>query len=141
MTATERIAVCQAYVSGLTEGDLEKVVALFAADATVRDPVNGPAWEGLDAVRSYYDKARLAVLDMVVSGPVGLPEDGSSAAAPVRALVRRPSGELVILESVGVFEFGPDGKITRLNTYYGSSNVRAVPAGPGTGQPSASSGS
>jgi steroid delta-isomerase len=129
MTPGERVSVWQSYARGLTENDLEGVVALFAADAVVRDPVDGQALTGLEAIRAFYDKARFAVLDMVLSAPIGLPEDGSSAAAPVRVLVRRPGGQLVILETVQVFEFAPDGQVARLTSYYGSSNVRPVHTG------------
>jgi steroid delta-isomerase len=124
VTPEERISAWQSYARGLTENDLEGVVALFAADAVVRDPVDGPAREGLEAIRAFYDASRFAVLDMVLSAPVGLPEGGSWAAAPVRVLVRRPGGQLVILETVQVFEFNPDGQVARLTSYYGSSNVR-----------------
>lgn len=129
MTPEERVSACRAYARALTESDLEQVVALFAADAVVRDPVDGKALTGLAAIRAYYDKARFALLDMVPSGPAGVPEDGSSAAVPVRALVRRPGGQLVILDTIQVFEFAPDGKITRFTSYYGSTNVRPVHTG------------
>lgn len=121
-------AICRAYADGLTSSDLDRVVSLFSSDATVRDPVTAPAVEGSDALRGYYDRAGHAVLDMVVSGPIGVAEDGSSAAMPIRALVRRASGEMVIIESIDVFEFDPAGKISRLTAYYGSHNVRSVMA-------------
>lgn len=55
-TAPEQIrATAQSYVDALVAGDLEAVMALYADDATVEDPVGGgTVHEGAEAIRAFY---------------------------------------------------------------------------------------
>ena len=48
MNTTEHMTeVVQRYVAALNEGDLEGIVALYAADATVEDPVGSEPQRGV----------------------------------------------------------------------------------------------
>ena len=48
-------ATADAYIAGLAAGDLETIMALYAEDATVEDPVGGgTVHEGKAAVREFY---------------------------------------------------------------------------------------
>lgn len=45
------------YATAMTAGDLDAVLALFSPDAVVRDPVDTPAHEGIDAIRTWFGGA------------------------------------------------------------------------------------
>ena len=75
VTAPEQIrATAQSYVDALVAGDLEAVMALYADDATVEDPVGGGnVHEGAEAIRAFYSsvtalKIEAKVLETRVCG-------------------------------------------------------------------------
>ena len=67
-TAPEQIrATAQSYVDALVAGDLEAVMALYADDATVEDPVGGGnVHEGAEAIRAFYSSVTALKIDAKV---------------------------------------------------------------------------
>ena len=60
-------STADSYLGALTSGDLEGVMALYAEDATVEDPVgNGTVHEGTAAIREFYS----SVVAMKIEGEV-----------------------------------------------------------------------
>ncbi|KAA0918354.1 SgcJ/EcaC family oxidoreductase [Dietzia sp. ANT_WB102] len=60
-------STADSYIAALTAGDLEAVMALYAEDATVEDPVgNGTVHEGKAAIREFYS----SVVAMKIDGEV-----------------------------------------------------------------------
>ena len=54
MNTTEHMTdVVQRYVAALNAGDLEGIVALYADDATVEDPVGSEPQRGIAAIRAF----------------------------------------------------------------------------------------
>ena len=69
MSATpEQIrATADTYVAGLQEGDLDKIMSLYAENATVEDPVGGgTVHEGAQAVREFYATVTALKIDAEV---------------------------------------------------------------------------
>ena len=53
----EMKAAMRAYIERINAVDLEGVLALFALDATVEDPVGAGVHQGADALRAFYSLA------------------------------------------------------------------------------------
>ncbi len=62
------ISVMQQYVDAISAGDLEAVVALYAEDAVVEDPVGSEPARGHKALREFYQMACDSVGKMVLDG-------------------------------------------------------------------------
>ena len=48
------VRVFEQYTDALTRDDPDAAIALFAADAVVRDPVDGPVLEGATKIREFF---------------------------------------------------------------------------------------
>ena len=60
------------YAAAWSRLDIDAVLGLFAADAVVHDPVDGPALEGVDAIRAYFSRG----VELRARGEAGRPRAG-----------------------------------------------------------------
>ena len=105
-----------AYVDAMNDGDLERVLSLFAPDAEVEDPVGAPIMERNGFAEFYRRgiemKARLT--------PVAPPRGSHGNAAALAFTVRMESeGRMVSINSVDVATFDESGKIRTMKGYWG----------------------
>ncbi len=121
MNHTEAAAVCQRYVDALVASDLEGVLALFAEDATVEDPVGTPIKAGRDELAAFYQVA----CDSVVAGQLlGTPRfAGAEVAFPFEITITS-NDSTMRMEIIDVFTFDESGKIRGMRAYWGPSNIR-----------------
>jgi steroid delta-isomerase len=112
-------AVLECYVACMTSGDCDGIMALYADDATVEDPVGSEPRRGREAILELYRNA---------AGKVRLELDGrvrvaaNSAAAP---MIGRPTGmEGMVVEIVDVMTFDDDGRITSMRAYWSPDTIR-----------------
>ena len=80
--------VC-AYLARHGETDLEGVVALFAEDACLEDPVGSPSVRGRDAIRAFYRETHRRNGRLVFERIGGVLVGGSELAFHVRARLAR----------------------------------------------------
>jgi len=116
--------VFERYAALLTAGDTEGIVALFAPDAVVRDPVNGPAHRGHAAIRAFYQGGFDAMgggIEMTLDGAVRIA--GRYGAAPFVARTVHHS-ELLCTDTLDVMLFDTDGRIVSMDAYWGPTNFR-----------------
>lgn len=111
--------VLKSYVDLMTAGDYEAIVALYAVDATVEDPIGSPPHCGHAAIREMYRNA---------AGKVQLQLDGRvrvvnhTAAAP---MIGRPTGmEGLVVEIVDIMTFNDEGLITSMRAYWSPETIR-----------------
>lgn len=109
--------VFQAYVDAISGDDVDAVVALFADDAVVEDPVGTPPHRGKDALRGFYQIAVDGIEKMELEGNVRVRDHYGAAA--MRA---KPKGADMHMEVLDVMEFNQDGLITKMTAYWGDSN-------------------
>ncbi|MEH6550345.1 MAG: nuclear transport factor 2 family protein [Pseudomonadales bacterium] len=116
-------SVMQQYVDNITAGDLEAIIALFAEDAVVEDPIGTDANVGHAALRVFYQVACDSVAKMVLEGNVRA-RDSSGACA----MLAYPKGaeDSLVIETLDVMTFNEEGKITAMTAYWGDSNMRAL---------------
>lgn len=115
------------YGEGLTRGDTDAVVALFAADAVVCDPIGSPAHRGIEAVRRFYQSSFDAMgggIDMKLEGAVRIAGREAAAAYIARTVNH---GEPLEIQTLDVMSFDDAGLITSMIAYWGSGNVRKLP--------------
>ena len=118
METSEMRKAVQAYMDGLTQGDVDAVVALYADGATVEDPVGSELKVGADAIREFYTGAVAAGLEAKLSGNIRCTE--SSAAFAFQLAV----GDAPMkIEVIDVFDFNADGKVVAMRAYWGAENV------------------
>lgn len=116
MTAltTEQIReTCETYVSLVGSEDVDAMVALFAEDARVEDPVGSDPHVGHAAIRSFY--ATLPAMDVsaALTGPVHVVADAAAAAFPFEV----HTGEMV-MQVIDVMTFDADGRIATMTAYW-----------------------
>lgn len=121
--------VFEQYAQLMSAGDTEGIVALYASDAVMRDPVTGPAYRGHDEIRAWYQKSfdnNGGHIDMTLDGAVRVA--GRSGAAALTAVAGNGSTTIRV-ETLDVMEFDDAGLIVRMDAYWGPTNVHAT-AGP-----------
>jgi steroid delta-isomerase len=108
------------YPEMVTKGDVEGIVALYAADATIEDPIGSPPHRGIDAVRKFY-QAAAGTVTMKRVGPVHVA--GREAATPLRVLIG-PEGQKQVLDIISVMAFDDDGKIASMRAFWSFDAMR-----------------
>ncbi len=115
-------AALQAYIDGFNAGDADAIMALFAADAVVEDPV-GSAPKSRPEFEAFIRQgvafgARLALV---------APIRGSYAnhAAMAFTVTFIQAGRRVVTDSLDVMTFDAAGKIIRMEGYWGPGDVAA----------------
>ena len=74
-TPEQMTAAVHGYVAAFDKGDPEAVVALFAPDATVEDPVGTDAKIGHAAIREFYTASMATGAKLQLEGPIRLATD------------------------------------------------------------------
>jgi steroid delta-isomerase len=120
------VRVFEAYTEALTRGDADAAVALFAPDAVVRDPVDGPALVGIANIREFFAGGKGVLQHFEVTGAVRIAADGRHAAAPMRARLDFGSGPK-LLDTLDVMTFDDDGRVVSMDAYYGPTNFADAP--------------
>ncbi|MEM7078337.1 MAG: nuclear transport factor 2 family protein [Pseudomonadota bacterium] len=106
------------YADAMRAQDIDTIMSLYAAHATVEDPVGTPAREGADAIRAFYSLAMQSSIDMQRTGAVRF--TGGALAFPFRATI---GGGERIIEGIDVFELDETHKIVSMKAFFGPENV------------------
>ena len=113
----------QAYVDAMSGDDVEKVLELYSEDAVVEDPVGSAAHIGIDAIRGFYSEAIAAVSKMELEGNPRV--RGNIGACAMLAHPLGAEGSMVV-ETLDIMVFNPEGKISAMTAYWGDSNLRML---------------
>jgi len=124
-TTDEMKAAVQAYTAAHTAGDIDGIIAVFAEDAVVADPVDKPAFVGHAAIREFFTGTHefAESLELLVTGPIRAVDH--FAAAPLRA-VTSMGGSKFAVDIIDVFTFDDDGKISDMKAYWTASDIAPV---------------
>ena len=122
-TPERMIATVHAYVEGFAKVDPEAVVALFAADASVEDPVGTPPKTGHQAIREFYTFSMATGAKLHLDGPIRVGHDFAAFAFQVRLKM----GEVdATVDVIDVFRFDAAGKVRRMEAYFGPGNFSGM---------------
>ena len=117
MDNAARIAVVNEYVRAFEEADIAIIRNIYAADATVEDPVGTELHRGLDAVCKFYEAALGSGAKLALTGTPRC--SGNAVAFPFQ--VRMPG---MVVDIIDVFEFNDAGKIVSMRAYWGPDNIQ-----------------
>jgi steroid delta-isomerase len=118
--------VFEQYCETQSRNDAAATIALFAPDAVVRDPIDGPELEGRDKIHEFFAGGAGILQSLALTGPVRIAGDGLHAAAPMQARVDFGSGPQ-LLDTLDVMTFDGAGLVVSMDAYYGPSNFRGAP--------------
>lgn len=116
--------VFERYPQLVTKGDVDGIVALYADDASIEDPIGADLLVGKDAIRTFYE-ASAGTVTMKRTGPVRVA--GREAATPMVVLMG-PEGEQQALDIISVMLFGEDGRITSMRAFWSFDAMRPATA-------------
>ena len=110
------------YIELVGRGTADRVVELYADDATVEDPVGGEVHIGRQAIHGFY-----AAIDSLrrECELVSLRVAGNEAAFLFRLTVHAGDGGMV-MEPIDVMVFDDRGKITAMKAYWSPADVRQL---------------
>lgn len=107
----------QKYLDALSAGDLDAVVALYADDAVVEDPVGSEKRIGKDAIREFYQVAVDSGMKGSLSGEPRLA--AQEVAFPFVVRIEAANIEMRIID---VFRFNEDAEIVEMRAFWGAGN-------------------
>lgn len=121
-------AIFQRYVDGFERTDAESVIALFADDASIEDPVGSAAVVGKPAIAAFYNKAMSAQTILKVRGPIrGAPQ--ANALAIVLETWEPTAKGLEVYSRIDVFRFDDSERIISRESFYGPDDFLLVTPG------------
>ena len=121
-TSAEMKAVMRKYVDVVNAGDLEGVLALFADDATVEDPVGSPPCRGMAEIRKFYDQAIASNAKLTIVGPQRGSE-GNAAAMALDVEVAPPGAPKMLVGVIEIQRFNDAGKIIAMQAYWSTEDM------------------
>jgi len=113
-------AAVHEYVAAFAARSPERVAALFAADATVEDPIGSPPHVGYDAILAFYTASMQTGARLELQGPVRLV--GPYAAFAFSVHLDWDGGDKRI-DVIDTFKFNEAGKVIEMRAYFGPANV------------------
>ncbi len=113
-------AAVQAYVAAFDKGDPDAAAAIFAEDAVVEDPIGSPPHVGQAAIRAFYATSMKTGAKLILSGPPRLAPPHLAFAMQVRL---NWQGRDMAIDVIDTMEFNADGKVSRMQAYFGPSNM------------------
>lgn len=115
-------AVVHRYLELIATGTADDIVALFADDATVEDPVGSDPYVGLQAIRGFFSTLESLQRETeLVSLRVCRHE-----AAFQFVITFRAGDHRMRLSPIDTMAFDCDGKITSVRSYFSPADVRPV---------------
>jgi steroid delta-isomerase len=110
------------YVELVDACDIEGILALYARDALVEDPVGNPPYVGVEAIgRFYREGLGRANARARRTGPVSASHAGSGAVPFCVDLDW--NGRACSIQVIDVMEFDADGLICSMKAYWGETNL------------------
>ena len=122
---THMRAALQAYVDRINAGDRDGVLALFARDAVIEDPVGSPPKTG-EEIRAWFSDT--IAFDTHIQPVAPIRGSHANAAALVFDVTfQPPEGPRLLIRSLDVCTFDGEGKITSLKAYWGPEDMEPSP--------------
>jgi len=113
-------AAMQAYIDAFNSGSAEAVVALYAEDATVEDPVGSPVKRGKAEIQAFYTHSIATGAKLALDAPIR----GSHANAAAMAFSAH-IGPLTV-RVIDIMTFDEAGKFTSMKAYFGPGDILQV---------------
>ncbi|MBK8359151.1 MAG: DUF3225 domain-containing protein [Comamonadaceae bacterium] len=113
-------AAVHAYVAALNAGDLDAIVALYADDASVEDPVGSTPLVGIEAIRAFYARSTAIALQVTLDGEVRVA--GNECAFPFSVSFVH-EGRRTTIRPIDTFRFDAAVRIVQMRAFFGPGNI------------------
>ncbi|WP_280423070.1 nuclear transport factor 2 family protein [Nocardia carnea] len=117
--------VVEQYVKLVGSGPTEDIVALYAPDAVIEDPIGTEPKQGHDAIREFYNV--ITALERETSLAPETVRIAGNHAAFVFTLITKFGGQQMTLSPIDVMEFDTEGRITRMRAYWSADDMAVEP--------------
>lgn len=114
----------QAYIDAFNRDDAEAVIALYAEDATVEDPVGKEPMAGKAKISDFYRMAMKTGAKLSLAAPIRA-SHGNSAAMAFDVKLNMPQGPALI-RVIDVMTFDDRGKFKSMRAYWGPSDMEGM---------------
>lgn len=121
-TSDEMKAAMRRYADRLNAGDLEGVLALYADDATLEDPVGSTVQHGKDAIRAFYAQAIASNAKLTIIGPQR-GSAGNFAAMALQVEVTMPGMPKMLVGAIETMHFDESGKVVEMRAFWGPEDM------------------
>ncbi len=118
-TPEQMTAAVHAYVDGFAREDAEAVIALFADDALVEDPVGAEAKRGSAEFVPFFSGTVGSGAKLTLDGPIRLGADYAAFSFHVNLTWE---GAPMQIDVIDVFHFNAVGKVSHMQAFWGQSN-------------------
>jgi steroid delta-isomerase len=108
-------AVVHAYVRALNASDLDAIIALYADDAEVEDPVGSEPKRGIAAIRDFYAASVAMKLTVALEGPVRAVANEAVFPFSVSLFFK---GKPVVIRPIDHFRFNDAGRIVQMRAFF-----------------------
>ena len=113
-------AAVNAYVTAFDAGSVDKVVAIYAADATVEDPIGSPVHKGREAIRAFYAESMKTGAKLKLEGPIRVVGDYAAFAFSVNLNYDGGPKRIDVIETL---RFNDANEVTEMRAFWGQSNM------------------
>jgi len=120
----------QAYIDAFNRVDVDAIVALYADDATVEDPVGSPLKSGRKAIAEFYAYAIKSGAKLKLAAPIR-GSHGNSAAMAFDVELNMPQGDKTaraVIRVIDVMTFDDAGKFSSMRAFWGPSDMEVLGA-------------
>lgn len=119
-SSEDMVQVVHRYIEAFDRKDAGMACGLFAADATVEDPVGSPPHVGHASIEAFYAASMQTGAKLNLQGPV---RTTASSAAFAFSVTFTNFGPVERVDVIDVFDFAADGKVTSMKAYFGPQNI------------------
>jgi steroid delta-isomerase len=119
----QMVAAVQAYVDAFANEDSDAIVQLYAADATVEDPIGAPLRSGSEAIRDFYRMSVGTGAKLTLDGPVRTAGNIAAFAFSVHVTL---DGTPCRIDVIDTFNFDANGKIAAMKAFWGPQNMHPL---------------
>jgi steroid delta-isomerase len=110
-------SVLQSYIDGFAAGDADALIALFADDAVIEDPIGTPELHGIAAISEFYRNAVGTGAKLTLDGPI---RASSGTKAAMAFTVDVPGMRIRVID---VMTFNDAGKVIRMDAVWGPADI------------------
>jgi steroid delta-isomerase len=114
----------QAYIDAFNRSDAEGVIALYAEDATVEDPVGKEVMKGRARIAEFYRMSIATGARLKLAAPIRA-SHGNSAAMAFDVELNMPQGHMLI-RVIDVMSFDEAGKFTSMRAFWGPGDMQML---------------
>ena len=116
MDHAKKVKVVEGYIAAYNAHDLEAVLAMYAPEATMEDPVGSPPASGREAISALYRTGFEMGITVELDGSIRTVDN--AAIFPLCA--RTSESKLYIID---LFEFDDSEKVVRMRAYWSRDNL------------------